>query len=72
MILQLGSLDPISEVSGLKHRLSNLGFYRGPLDSTMDDKTKMALQRFQSAKGLPVTGVADSATTALLQKLHGH
>jgi|SRR5271170_2610544 len=70
--LQLGHLDPISEVTGLKSRLANLKFYRGPIDGNVDDATKQALSNFQKRKGLPVTGVADDATKSLLQKLHGH
>jgi len=72
MMLQLGNLNPISEVSGLKARLTNLGCYKGPIDENLDDRTKRAISAFQSKKGLPVTGVADDATKALLQKVHGH
>ncbi|HEV7925628.1 MAG TPA: peptidoglycan-binding domain-containing protein [Verrucomicrobiae bacterium] len=70
--LSLGHLDPISEVSGLKSRLLNLGFYKGPIDGNFDDATKQAICAFQTKQGLPVTGVADDATTAQLQKAHGH
>jgi len=72
MNLQLGSLNPISEVSGLKARLANLGCYHGPIDETLDDDTKQAISAFQKKKGLPVTGVADDATKAQLKKTHGH
>jgi N-acetylmuramoyl-L-alanine amidase len=72
LTLQLGSLNPISEVSGLKSRLANLGFYKGPIDDNLDGATQQALRAFQMKKGLPVTGAADAATTNLLQKLHGH
>lgn len=70
--LQLGSLNPISEVSGLKARLANLGFYLGPIDDNLDDDTKRAIRSFQRRKGLPVTGVADDATKSVLNKAHGH
>ena len=72
MILQLGNLNPMSEVSGVKARLANLQFYFGPIDENLDDATKQAISAFQSRKGLPVTGVADDATKAMLQKTHGH
>ena len=72
MILQLGNLNPITEVSGLKARLANIGCYKGPIDENLDDRTKQAISAFQRKKGLPVTGVADDATKALLQKVHGH
>jgi hypothetical protein len=72
MILQLGNLNPISAVSGLKSRLTNLGFYSGPIDENLDARTQGALRSFQKKNGLPVTGVADDATNAQIQKLHGH
>lgn len=72
MILQLGGLNPISEVSGVKARLTNLGCYKGPIDENLDDATNQAIKAFQTRKGLPVTGVPDDATKAALQKLHGH
>ncbi len=72
MILQLGALNPISEVSGLKARLANLGFYKGPIDENLDAAAKKAIGAFQRKKGLPVTGVADAATRQKLQDLSGH
>jgi len=72
MILQLGSLNPISAVSGIKARLANLGFYQGPVDENLDDSTAKAITRFQRKKKLPMTGLADDATKALIQKIHGH
>jgi hypothetical protein len=72
MILQLGNLNPISEVSGLKARLANLGFYKGPIDENLDGATKKAISAFQTRQGMTVTGVADDATRQKLQDLHGH
>ena len=40
-------LNPISEISGLKARLANLGFYHGAIDEELDDDTKEALCDFQ-------------------------
>ena len=70
--INLGFLDPVSELSGIKGRLMNFKLYRGPLDSNLDDNTRQALRTFQKRHGLPVTGEPDDATKALLQKLHGH
>jgi len=72
MELQLGNLDPITEVSGVKARLANLGLYKGSLDGNVDDAMQKAVSTFQTQQGLPVTGTADAATKAQLQKLHGH
>jgi Putative peptidoglycan binding domain len=72
LILQLGGLNPLSEVSGLKARLTNLGFYKGPINENLDDATRQAISAFQAKKGLPVTGIADDATRQKLQDVHGH
>ena len=72
MILQLGQLNPVSAVSGLKARLANLGFYNGPIDENLDEKTKVALSAFQARQRIPVTGAADATTLQQLQSLHGH
>ena len=70
--LQLGALNPVSNTSGAKARLANLGFYKGPIDENLDGPTKNAIRAFQAKKGLPQTGNLDDATTAQLQQLHGH
>jgi N-acetylmuramoyl-L-alanine amidase len=70
--LQLGDLDPVTEVSGAQARLSNLGFYTGSIDGNLDDATKGAISAFQTKQGLPVTGALDDATQGKLQSLHGH
>ena len=72
MNLQLGDLNPVTEVSGVKARLTNLGFYMGPIDENLDDDTKRALRSFQRRKGLAVTGEADDATQSKLLEVHGH
>jgi hypothetical protein len=70
--LQLGNLDPITEVSGQKARLANLGFYKGSIDGNLDDATQKAITAFQTKQGLPVSGTLDDATKAKLLGLHGH
>lgn len=72
MFFQLGGLNPISEVSGLKARLCNLGLYRGPIDENVNDALTRAISAFQKNKGLPVTGQADDATKAQIQAIHSH
>jgi hypothetical protein len=71
MTLRLGNLNPISEVSGLKARLANLWYYKGPIDENLDDPAKQAVSAFQTKQGLPATGVADEGTKGQLQKVHG-
>jgi hypothetical protein len=69
--LQLGHLDPISEVPGVKQRLRNLCFDCG--DQTPDETPDLesALRAFQTKHGLTVSGQIDDATRAELQKQHG-
>ena len=50
------------QVVRLEQRLSELGFFNAESDSTYDAETRAALESFQQANGLEVTGLADSAT----------
>jgi hypothetical protein len=69
--LQLGHLDPLEEISGVKARLTNLGFYAGAVDAQEDDALEEALAGFQEVYGLGVTGRVDDATRAKLREAHG-
>jgi hypothetical protein len=69
LILQIGCLDPADEISGLQHRLSNLG-----LPATSDEDghaVRRALALFQDAKNLAPTGDLDPDTQAALAEDHG-
>ena len=72
--LDLGHLNPVTTVSGVKRRLYNLGFYEGGIDETWDDAAKLSLTAFQSAYGLDPTGVLDDGVRDLLRGVHdgGH
>ncbi|MER2144193.1 MAG: peptidoglycan-binding domain-containing protein, partial [Eubacteriales bacterium] len=55
-------VDMTSEqVVRLEQRLAELGFFSGSSDSTYDAETRAALESFQQANGLEVTGLADNA-----------
>lgn len=69
--LSFAALDPADSPSGVRQRLSNLGFAAGEGDGPMDGKTRGALRRFQKAHGLNETGEADAATKAKLEEVHG-
>ncbi len=69
--LELGSLDPIDEISGVKHRLANLGFNCGDFTDEAGEDFAAALRTFQQLNGLPVTGNVDDATKSKLKELHG-
>ena len=46
----------------LEQRLSSLGYLSGEADETYDAETRSALESFQQANGLEVTGLADETT----------
>jgi hypothetical protein len=70
-LLGLGHLDPHDELTGVQGRLRGLGFYFGEVDGELSARTRAALRRFQTAKGLAVTGEADEATTGALRDAFG-
>jgi Putative peptidoglycan binding domain len=69
--LNLGHLDPVSEISGVQMRLLNLGFACGAADGVLGPRTRSAIERFQRAAGLKPTGDPDEATQKALEKQHG-
>jgi hypothetical protein len=71
MALDLGTMDPVEETSGIRKRLRNLGYLcelEGPGDGP---DVQQAVRRFQEKNGLTVTGSADGATRSKLKDLHG-
>lgn len=71
MPLNLGHLDPIDEVSGVKQRLRNLCFDCGDQTDETTPDFEAAVGAFQLKHGLSVTGKVDDATRAELLKAHG-
>jgi hypothetical protein len=70
--IQIGYLDPVDQVSGQIGRLSNLGYYRLPLDQVDQDELESAIEEFQCEAGLkPVDGICGPATQAKLKQVHG-
>lgn len=69
--LDLGGLAPVTEISGIKSRLRNLGYPVGSADDTLDTETTEALELFQQRNGLTVTGQPDQATRDKLIAAHG-
>ena len=58
--------DSGAEVSEIQTCLSAQGLYYGAIDGYYGDSTANAVQDFQSAIGLPATGICDDKTFALL------
>jgi hypothetical protein len=69
--LELGSLDPIDQISGIKGRLNNLGYNCGPADDDLNSATKAALKHFQKKNGLEPSGAVDDQTRTKLKQVHG-
>lgn len=69
--LQLGHLNPVSELSGVNHRLANLGLGCGDLTDEPTPELAAALRMFQEKHGLPITGELDAATRDRLVEAHG-
>jgi N-acetylmuramoyl-L-alanine amidase len=68
--LQLGHLDPMTEISGLQARLANLGFYQGPIDGKMSEEVSDVIYDFQLANDLVPTGEIDDDVKNLLFERH--
>lgn len=69
--LNLGSVHPISEPGGILQRLTNMGFYDGPVDTKLGPDTEQAIRDFQEKFGLEVTGSVDEQTRKKLEEEHG-
>lgn len=65
--IEFGKLDPITEPSGVRQRLANLGLLG---DETPELQLEIAVRRLQRRAGLEETGIADAATLDALVRLH--
>lgn len=54
--------DKSDEVLDMQNRLYELGFLQDDRDGAFGSKTQTAVKMFQQVAGLPITGIADSAT----------
>ncbi|MEP7127190.1 MAG: peptidoglycan-binding protein [Byssovorax sp.] len=68
--LELGFLDPVEKVTGVQGRLTNLGFYHGPVDGRLGPKTAEAIRAFERSIRAPETGVLTRVLTAALFTAH--
>ncbi len=69
--LQLGALDPITEVAGVQERLRNLGYDTGKPDGISGPQTSAAITAFQAEQGLEPTGEVNDDTLSALTDRHG-
>ena len=55
-------LTPDEAVANVQSELQRLGYYSGSVDGVLGRLTRDALSRYQSDRGLSVTGAIDPAT----------
>lgn len=70
MEVELGHLDPVSEITGVQGRLNNLGYLCGDEQGELGEHTRHAISRFQADHSLKVTGEPDDRTRKELEKAH--
>ena len=66
---RIGHLDPVETDTGLRQRLSNLGYW--PAGETAKAALPYVLRAFQDDHDLEITGEADQATRDKLTEVHG-
>lgn len=71
VVIQIGHLDPVAEVSGQIGRLDNLGYNPGPVDGVDKEQFLSALEEFQCDHGLTVDGLCGPKTQSKLKEVHG-
>lgn len=70
--IAIGFLDPVTETSGQKARLNNLGYHAGDPEAADDDERfRIAVEEFQCDQDLPVNGICGEETRAKLLEAHG-
>lgn len=69
--LNLGTIQPISELAGVQMRLNNLGFEAGPADGIWRSDTANAIALFQEENDMAPTGKLDETTRAAILEAHG-
>lgn len=69
--VKLGHLDPVTEATGARARLRQLGYFPGPVGGGADALFQVAVWLFQNNHGLPTTGALDDATREELEKAYG-
>ncbi len=69
--LEIGHLDPLTEVTGVQARLNNLGYHCGDVDGILGPLTRSALMSFQETYQLKLTGEPDGVTLDKLKSKYG-
>ena len=70
LVLELGAMDPITDIAGVQKRLQNLGFVCEP-SGEMDELTSGAIAAFQKSEDLEPTGEINQQTIEKLKERYG-
>lgn len=66
--IEFGDIDPITELSGVQSRLTNLGYYDGPINGQESDDLRDAIAEFQTEVNIQADGqLTDDTRDALLK-----
>lgn len=68
--VRFGHLNPLREISGVRQRLTNLGYDAGEPADMIDAPLIAALRAFQREHGLPAEGELNERTRGALGKVH--
>lgn len=68
--LQLGGVDPVADLRGVRERLFNLGYPCPQGTGELDNPTRIAIAAFQKDQHLPLSGDLDETTRQALLKVH--
>lgn len=69
--VELGHLEPLTQLEGVQGRLTNLGYDCLEESGTLGEKTVSCLLEFQNDHDLELTGEPDAATKNKLQLVYG-
>ena len=69
--IEVGGLNPISSLSGVKQRLRNLGYGLSDIDEEEDIELRDAIRAFQQDQGLEVTGELSDPLRETILSEHG-
>jgi N-acetylmuramoyl-L-alanine amidase len=71
--INLGTLDPVTTVTGVQARLANLGYKVGPIDGKIGEKTWHAISAFCYEQEIdhPPHGTINDTFLDKLQEVHG-
>jgi hypothetical protein len=69
--IDLGFLDPVDSLRGVKQRLKGLGIFDGKIDDQQSADLELALKLFQFANDIEPTGQPDETTKQKLKQMIG-